>query len=100
VVIQVRYVVVSDPTAEEARVSGIGGAGGGSGHGGTARRMDEEDEDEDEKAAQGVDSEAQRMLESYVIGMITNHRQLPLVRDACVHTRAAEFQAGVCQNLT
>lgn len=76
---QIRYVVVSDPTAEEARASnGTGGAGGMGG--GNVRSMDEEDEDEDGHAAQRGDSEAQTMLESYVIGMITNHKQLPLVR--------------------
>jgi hypothetical protein len=83
-------------------VSGIGGAGGGSGHpGGKARRMDEEDEDEDEKGAQGGDSEAQTMLESYVIGMITNHKQLPLVRCTFVAIPHPKLtQLGVGQNLT
>lgn len=84
---QIRYVVVSDPTAEEARANDSNGGGGGGGHpGGKARGMDEDDEDEDEAAGQAGDGEAQTMLESYVIGMITNHKQLPLVRFGCMYS--------------
>jgi len=56
------------------------GHGGGGGGGGGGMRMDDEEEDGTALAKQQRGDEATKMLESYVIGMITNHKQLPLVR--------------------
>lgn len=68
-----RYVVVKDPTAEEASES-AGGTGGG------GMRVDEDEEDGADSLAQQRGDEALQMLESYVVGMIKNHKTLPLDR--------------------